>query len=750
MYLKKIGRWLVIVCLLANIAYANEPVKHRPKIALVLSGGGAKGTAHVGVLKVLEELRIPVDMIIGTSIGSVVGGLYALGYDAKEVEAKMLGSQMRNGYSDAIPRSQLPYRNKMYHDQFNIPLEVGISDGKVKLPAGALQGQSMQAILSLMTGIVPQISSFDDLPTPYRAIATDLSTREMVILDRGSIVTAMRASSSVPGALAPVEYHKKLLIDGGAISNIPISVARQMGADIIIAVDIGSPLKSADEIQSGIEVLGIMNQLSSFLMQAGTPKELSSLSKNDILISPNVIALEATDFSVMPKALEEGEIAARAKISELRELSLSESDYKQYQQEKTAKRQQLIKESIHIHKIVLNNRSDIHPNYIKNELELSSKTTVTMNAINKAVQRVYATDEFKKVEARIFIDKNNNTDLHLTTREKSWGPNFVGFGFGWEEDLNGYTAFNFDTAYTMTNLTDYGAQWRNKLELGEDRAFHTEFYAPLTSTRWLYSRIGYDYATEMINVFNNNQQIANYTHDENRLLMSLGVNFTHSSFFEAGIKGAVGDLKGNYFPKTVVYHNAGLFAKLGFDKLDNITFPTKGSALLLQWDRRYERVTDAYVNNAVTNLDFISTAVELKWQGVLNFGNQSIITKMGFSRIYSKALESVYITRLGGFLELSGFHKNELSGSQKALAAVVYQWDLGRSMLGMSQYPLYLGVSLEKGGVTDKDEHLTIKELVSSGSVFLGTNTVIGPAAIGVGATEDGDKAIYLFVGRNF
>ncbi|MGL5359100.1 MAG: patatin-like phospholipase family protein, partial [Shewanella sp.] len=291
-------RFFAMLCL--SVCLTPVLAAERPKIGVVLSGGGAKGAAHVGVLKVLEELRIPVDYIAGTSIGAYVAGMYALGYSADEVEAIMMGTDWGSGYSDTIARNALSYRDKQLRDRYNIPINVGFNESAVRLPSGLLRGQTMSELLRQSTDLVQQFGDFDELAIPYRAVATDLETSAPVVLAGGSIAKAMQASATVPGALQPTQIGDKLLADGGIANNMPVDVVKAMGADIIIAVDIGSPLVTKDKLDSTIAVL---DQLSNFLTTASTEQQKRLLGENDILIRPAINALSTTDFTIMPRAL---------------------------------------------------------------------------------------------------------------------------------------------------------------------------------------------------------------------------------------------------------------------------------------------------------------------------------------------------------------------------------------------------------------------------------------------------------------
>src|SRR6266478_5738856 len=218
---------------------AAPATAHRPRVGLVLSGGGARGAAHIGVLKVLEELHVPIDAIAGTSMGAVVGGLYASGLDAHEIEAIMTSLNWQDAFRDRPPREDLTFRRKQEDQNFLVKFPLGLRGGKVLLPKGLIQGQRLNQTLRRLTLPVAHITNFDDLASPFRAVATDLETGEAVVIGSGDLTSAMRASLSAPGVFAPVEREGRLLVDGGIAENLPIDVARAMNVDILIVVDVG-------------------------------------------------------------------------------------------------------------------------------------------------------------------------------------------------------------------------------------------------------------------------------------------------------------------------------------------------------------------------------------------------------------------------------------------------------------------------------------------------------------------------------
>jgi NTE family protein len=267
---------------------------------LVLSGGGARGAAHVGVLKVLEQMHVPIDAIAGTSMGAVVGGLYASGMSAAEIESLLRSVNWQDAFQDRPPRAELGYRRKQDDRNFLVRFAFGLTEKGVVLPQGFVQGQKLEQVLRNATLPVSEIQDFNRLPVPFRAVATDLETGAAVVLKSGDLVTAMRASMSAPGVFAPAQRDGRLLIDGGIVDNLPIDVARAMGVDVLIVVDVSFPLYERDELTSPLEVT---NQAFAILIRSRTQEQRAKLAANDIVIDPKLPHFASTDFGRVPQEL---------------------------------------------------------------------------------------------------------------------------------------------------------------------------------------------------------------------------------------------------------------------------------------------------------------------------------------------------------------------------------------------------------------------------------------------------------------
>ena len=251
----------------------------------MLGGGGARGAAHIGVLQVLEEMRIPVDYVAGTSMGSIVGGLYASGMSTDDIEREVLAMDWDDLFKDNPTRKQRSFRRKSDDRIYAFEAKPGFNDGQIELPLAFIRGQKLDLALNRLMLPIVDVTDFDDLPIPFRAIATDIETGGEVVLGTGSLPKAIRASMAVPAAFDPVEIDGKLLVDGGLANNVPVSVARDMGADIIIAVDVGSGLLKREQITNALAITG---QLANFLFLLNTRQQLESLGPKDVLIIPEL------------------------------------------------------------------------------------------------------------------------------------------------------------------------------------------------------------------------------------------------------------------------------------------------------------------------------------------------------------------------------------------------------------------------------------------------------------------------------
>jgi len=736
------------LALLGLVLLSLPALAERPKIGLALAGGGAKGSAHIAVLELLEANHIPVDYIAGTSIGAYVGGLYALGYKATEIRDIMYGAGLERGFSDEVERSKLPFRIKRQADKFNLGLEMGYRDGKIRFPLGLLYGQTMSTIYRSSVGNVPNFKSFDELAIPFRAVATDLATSKVVVLDSGNLVKAMQASAAVPGALVPVELDGKYLVDGGISENLPVSQVKRMGADIVIAIDVSSPLLDIEKLENSLEAL---EQITNFLTLQNLEEQKKLLTGDDIYIRPNVDALSTTDFSNLPQAYEAGRVSAEKRLAALQALSIDTREYQRYQQAKQEKLAALQRATkLPVTQIQLVNNSSFNNEFLRARLGLQSGSPISTEELLEAVDRIYALDKFERVEASI-EQRDEDRVLIVEVTEKSWGPNYLEMGLGWEDDFTLDSIINIDFAYTIGNITAYNGEWRNEIGIGTDKSLRSELYLPLDDTQDYYQSTVFSLRRESRDFFVENQPALVFDRDTYRLDLGLGRNFWNAGIIEVGITVDRGEFSNAFFiPEALEYTSPGVYFRIGYDTLDRSTFPTRGSRLSITVAHRDEDVSGLVIlGDANTDEVYRSTQYLIDWKAALRIGNQVLIGKTSFAYVDSEIDQSIHYTELGGFLNLSGYHKNALIGNHKVFGALAYQYDLGKSLFGLSDFPVYLGISIEAGNVWAAADSIQLDELIAAGSLFVGTDSKLGPIALGVGYTEDGNSSVYLYLGKN-
>ena len=737
-----------IFLLFALFLYAFPAQADRPKIGLALAGGGAKGSAHIGVLELLEANNIPIDYIAGTSIGAYVGGLYALGHSAAEIKEIMHNANLADGFSDAIDREQLTFRNKRQHDKFNGNLELGFGENTILLPWGVLYGQSMSMAYRRSFGNIPIFDSFDNLAIPFRAVATNLATSEAVILDHGDLLIALKASATIPGALVPVKIGDEYLVDGGMAENLPVRQVQLMGADIVIAVDISAPLLESEDIRNAFSVL---EQISSFLTVKTIDSAKQLLGEDDYYIRPDIDHLGTGDFDKIDESFAAGKVSAEQQLQALRKLSIDPEQYQLYQQQKRAKLEALKNAgSRPVVKIILSNNSNFNEAYLLHELGLKTNVPISTDELNAAVDRLYSLDKFELVQAT-FEDTDHGRVLTVEVTEKSWGPNYLEVGIGWEDDFTLESIIDIDFAFTIGNITDNNGEWRNELGLGTNKQLRSELYLPLDKIQRYFVSTVFDYNRIDRNVFIENERALILDEKTYRLDLGLGYKYDRHSTIEAGFTAERGYIDNEVFLQDdVKYRTPGIYLRYGYDSLDRISFPSSGNRLTIEVLHRDEDVDgNQLFGDGGDDEIYRSTQTLIDWKGAVSRGNHGFIGEASFAYLDSEIDQSIHYVELGGFLNLSGYHKNALIGNEKVLGVIAYQYNLGRSLFGLDNFPIFAGASIEAGNVWPANESIDLGDLINAGSLYLSTDSKLGPIAVAYGFSEDNNHSVYFYLGTN-
>lgn len=746
----------LLLCLNISVAYAQAAemeLSPRPKVALVLSGGGAKGAAHVGVIKILETLRIPVDIVTGTSMGAYVAGMYALGLDASELEQQLLELDWNQGYQDKVGRDELSLRRKRQNDEFLLRTDIGINKNwQLSLPGGFFQGQGMGALLRQSTLNLPGLESFDDLPIPFRAVATDMETVTPVILEEGHLATAMQASMSIPGVLQPIELNGRLLADGGVVNNMPVDVARQMGADIIIAVDIGDAMLSRDQLDGAFAMI---SQLTNYLTRSSTQRQIELMTDNDVLITPDISGIGVSDFELMPEAILRGEQASTQLFSQLETLSLSVAEYAAYQTHKLDRRAQLQRaDAVYLDRVEVTNHSTQSERAIRDVLGLVPGRFHQTQDLEEGVRRLYALDAFDRVSYRI-DQQDGEQVLTVETSEKGWGPGFIDMKFALEDNFSNHSNYEIGAQFRRTNINSLGGEWLLETTFGSNKQLASEFYTPLASETDMFWKLRGQYEKRQ-------RQFYFDAHDPQydlfRPLTSLEVDYTTWSIntelgynlrpwseLALGVQGLVGDIAARNVDQKLEVDSVGPYIRLSHDTLDNVFFPTHGSAIELKLGYFRNSLTVQGARESEVGIDY-----EFEWLTPFQFERHTVISKLAFGGSSAEQEIPVFARSLGGLFNLSGYQRDQLGGRYSGFAGLLYHYRWLDNDFGAFRSPIYLGGSLERGGVWNTGKDVNWGSALSAGSVFVGIDTNWGPLYLAYGHGGDNKSSVYLYFGNLF
>jgi len=707
----------------------------RPRVGLVLSGGGARGAAHIGVIKALEELHVPIDCIAGTSMGAIIGGLYAAGLNVEELEKALTSIDWGAAFRDSPPREQRSFRRKRDDDTFLIQARPGLQNGRIALPKGAIQGQGLSLILRRLALPAANIHDFDQLKVPYRAVATNIGTGTPVVLGSGDLASAMRASMSIPAALAPVGIDGKLLVDGGVSNNLPVDVGRQVCGDVIIAVSIGTPLEPVDQLSS---VLGIAGQLTTIMTQQNTQQQIRTLKPGDILIEPNLGDITTMDFAKASEAIPIGAKATLAKQAELQRLALTPAAY---QAQLAARPVPSANTEPVIDFVRIDNNSRLSNQVLRSRLRIKAGDRLDVAALEEDLGVIFGLDNFEQVNFSL-VQENGKTGLVVKAVAKSWGPNYLQFGLNLQGNFNGSSSYNIGAGYIMTELNSLGGEWRNLIALGNDLRLDSDFYQPLgaDSRYFIEPQIGYQaYNAGFVT---SNQDKAGFRIKKTAISLAGGVNLGQWGEFRLGIQRASGSTEvqnDNPLLPTQNFNDGGYFARLSEDTLDNVNFPRHGSLARLDY---YQSLKALGADSDYSTLRF-SGGWPHSW------GKHTLIPVLNLAGKLSGDLEIQNQFYLGGFLNLSGYQTNALAGQYLGLGRLIYLYRLDDASAAFT-LPIYAGGSVEAGNVWQNRNAISFNSLDLAGSLFLGLDTPVGPLYLAGGLAEGGVKSMYMFLGRTF
>ncbi|MFZ6657548.1 patatin-like phospholipase family protein [Undibacterium sp. TJN19] len=741
----------ISTCLLAtDITHAESlTVQHaqvkNPRICLALSGGGARGFAHVGVLKVLEELHIPIDCIAGTSMGAVVGGLYAAGFSATEIEKRLDALKLNDIALDRVERRLLPQSVREEDEQYPLGATLGLSANGVRLPTGVVQATQFMELLQNWTAHLQPDIDFDRLPIPFRTVATDLETGKMVVFSKGPLHKAIRASMAAPGVFAPVEIDGRLLSDGGLVRNLPVDIARQMGADIVIAVNIGTPLMPRDQLQT---LFNISQQMVNILTEQNVEAQKALLGPDDILIEPQLGNISFMDFARSREAVTIGESDTQKLLQRLQAYSVTPQLYAIKHQ----MRLNPVLPKINIQFVDVATNGAVPESDIRRQLNIAAGSEYKAEEINRKLAILNNAREFDSINHEL-VERDGEYGVRVNAYGRNWGPHFLRFGLALSSGFEGTGGFKLQVGHRRPWLTDSGLEWRNDAEFGNSLKFHTELRQPLFEREGMYLSPFAEIGQSTRNLYNGDTRIAEYNFRGDKLGLDLalrlgeqsilgearlGLNFNHYR-----VRPKLGgylyrDENGNVLSEALPsadLQQFGLKAAIVIDQLSDASFPRYGykfdGNVFLGTNRSHQNYQELAINTTwATSIE--NHSINLKLNGAGLFQNDTEIRGIG--------------STLGGFQQLSAYQPDQFTGNYMLYGSLTYL--LRAVKFDLAGQSLFLGTSLEAGNVWDKRSDISLSSLRKSASLFAGFNSFIGPIYLGFALGQNGARNVFFQMGR--
>lgn len=701
----------------------------RPKVGLVLGGGGALGMSHIGVLRVLEEQRVPIDYICGTSMGAIIAGLYANGMSPDEIQAFLEGLDWNEVMSDQTPRRELYYRRKLENQRYII--KMGVDRHGFKMGTGLASGQKFNNLLQLQVQRSAAITDYDQLPIPYRAVATDLESGTAYVMDQGNLSRSMRASMAVPGAFTAVEIDGHLLVDGGIVNNLPVDVAREMGAELVIAVDVGSASDKVD-IDKLTSVAGILGRTYSIMQR---PEQTKQFKTADIGLQPQLADFTASQFSRVSELVPPGEAAAREKLPELGKLRVSEEEFAAY----LAHQRRPNPAARRLDAVEITGDHRVSERSIRGRIYTKPGMEFDPTIMQKDLMRIFGIGEFEQVLYQLDKSGEDAGTLTYEMTEDPVGPLYFAVGLNLRSNFENDTDWNILLNLTRRSLNALGAEWRNEAVVGSTKAFLSEFYQPLNYGGYVFVAPTVKYRSEIQNVYDNKNNIAEYNVKTREAKVDFGIQLRHYAELrvgpvwgngraevEVGIEGLPSsndDYVGPAFSLIIDREDRTYFAREGYRFVVEGIFPNESLGGDVSYDKLYTELRKHY-----------------------SFNNHTVFLDGRYGTSFGSDLSGYTQFTLGGPDSFSGLARYQFRGSTLAVGQLGYRYRLHElpSQLGRGVY------AIARGDIGNVWEGAMNSDLRYGAMIGLGVDLNIGPLEVTYGYADGGYHSVYFSLGSDF
>lgn len=733
----KFSSVLLAVFLLLLLAYTQPVQATAPRVGLVLGGGGAKGLAHIGVLKYLEEHQIPVDFVVGTSMGAIAGGLYIQGVSPAELERLVLTVDWLHVFTDAAGREFSGIRRKEEDRIFPLQATIGYSERTFKFPSGIIQGQRLMPLLRSYSVNRQDIRHFNDYALPFRATATDIESGELIVLEQGDIALAMRASMAIPGVFTPVNLNNRFLVDGGITNNLPIDVALAMGATQLIVVDVG-------DLQPNIEKLNgpfsMMEQAVNLMIRNNTLGQLSQLREQDIHLAPDLLSAEVTaaSFDKAAHAIRLGYEAAARHSAVLLKLSTNDATWQRYLQQLRNQHQNFTPSWFS-----LQNESALPDDLLWANMATEPGTRFNAEMLNQDIERIYGLGYFDQVDYQVVWDEHNNSGVELRTTPRSWGPDYLSFGLTLEENFDSQSNYRAAVSYLRTAFNKYGAEFQADLQVGNEPIIRAKYWQPFRRDARAYGSIRASAGRNNVNRYLQGELLTRAQVSRQTIGVDLGTHWQHTADLRISYDYGSGQAKGlNALTESVQrvhFNSATISVSALFDSLDSVHLPKQGTFIELNYAN----------SNKALGADLDYQQLNFRYLGANTWGDHTLVvgTRLGTTTAGTSPFYDRF--SLGGFMNMSGYELNEFSGQHLAFGQLVYLKRLSSSRR-FGTLPVYIGAAAEAGHTWDQGEQVKASDLMYSGSLLGVITTPLGAIYIGISRSNEGRTGAYLAVGRPF
>ncbi len=707
---------------------AREETGKRPKVGLVLGGGGARGFAHIGVMQWLEEQQIPVDYVAGTSMGGLIGALYAMGHSPQEMTQLVKHLNWNRLMAAAPPYSDLTFRRKEDLRQYPVRFELGWNKG-LSTPSGLVPGHFIGLLFDRLSLPYWEAERFDDLPIPFRCVATDMETGKTVVLDSGSLAMALRATMAIPAVFTPVEFDGKLLADGGLLDNLPVETAKEMGAEVIIAVDVGSPLSDREALNS---IPGLANQTITIMM---VDKVRQNMRLADIVLIPELNGYETLDFEEFDPISKQGYVAAEDKDLVLRAFSIDDRNWKEHLAARASRRKDLIPapSSVQVTGTDVDRESKL-----SRELSTYTDNTLDLDRLEEELTDVYGRGRDYGLGYGVDGTKQQSS-LHIRVREKTYGPPFINFGL----DINGSEMddirFGIRGRVTFLDLGRTGSELRFDGALGTPALLGTEYYAPLKKGFFVAPRALYH--RDNRNYFQDGDQLANYRIRNAGAGLDLGYGFGFMSdeirFGYAISSLDAGVNKGEPVLPSLSGASGRFSLRLKHDGLDHSVIPRRGWRLEAS-GRHFPHTPGAphALSQLGGRLLVFATPIP----------KYTIFGSVRGGTTFEKIAPAPQKFTLGGPLNVGSLSPDELWGSRYAYTNLGLMRQIADSSSFLGGRTV-IAVFYEGGTAWEPTQTVNFFHAASGGLLM---DSLIGPVFVGGSFGEEGKGKFYFAVGTLF